>query len=161
MDSVQWHAKKLNLFYTTSLRKCLAIKWQDNAPDTEVLIHANLFSIHAILVQLQLRTAGHIVYKSDHCLPKRPKTTAGQVFPRMPEAKKCFKNTLTGSLKDFNINHDHWYGTAWTGQAGAPPSTKAHFCVRTSVCRWLMRKEKVQAIPHDDWLENNIMFQSF
>nr|XP_054755561.1 uncharacterized protein LOC129261526 [Lytechinus pictus] len=40
------HARKLNHFHTTCLRKLLGIKWQDRIPDTEVLTRANLPSIY-------------------------------------------------------------------------------------------------------------------
>ncbi|KAI0229585.1 hypothetical protein LSAT2_019978, partial [Lamellibrachia satsuma] len=45
----QRHAKKLNHFHTTCLRKLLNIKWQDRIPDTEVLAQAGLPSIYTIL----------------------------------------------------------------------------------------------------------------
>ena len=51
----QRHAKKLNHFHTTCLRKLLGIKWQDKIPDTEVLTRAGLPSIFTILMQSQLR----------------------------------------------------------------------------------------------------------
>ena len=51
----QRHAKKLNHFHTTRLRRLMAIKWQDKIPDTEVLARANMPSIHTILMQTQLR----------------------------------------------------------------------------------------------------------
>ena len=39
--------------------------------DTEVLARAELPSIHTILMQHQLRWAGHLVRMSDHHIPKR------------------------------------------------------------------------------------------
>ena len=51
----QRHVRKLNHFYTTSLRRLLNIKWQDKIPDTKVLAQAGLPSIHTILMQSQLR----------------------------------------------------------------------------------------------------------
>ena len=65
------HARKLNHFHTTSLRRLLGIVWQDKIPDTEVLARANLPSIHTILMQAQLRWAGHVVRIPDHRLPKK------------------------------------------------------------------------------------------
>ena len=67
----QRHAKKLNHFHTTCLRKLLNIKWQDRIPDTEVLAQADLPSIYTILMQSQLRWAGHVARMPDHRLPKR------------------------------------------------------------------------------------------
>jgi len=66
----QRHARKLNHFHTTSLRKILAIKWQAKIPDTEVLAMAGLPSIFTILMQSQLRWAGHVVSMPDLRLPK-------------------------------------------------------------------------------------------
>ena len=48
----QRHARKLNNFHTTSLRKLLSIKWQEKIPDTEVLTPAGLFSVHEITATL-------------------------------------------------------------------------------------------------------------
>ena len=109
----QRHAKKLNQFHTTSLRKILGIKWQDKVPDTEVLAQAGLPSIFTILMQSQLRWAGHVVRMPDERLPKRlfygelqhgQRSHGGQ--------KKRFKDTLKASLKAFAINPDTWEQTA-------------------------------------------------
>ena len=42
----QRHAKRLNHFHTSCLRKLLKIKWQDRIPDTEVLKRPGMQSIH-------------------------------------------------------------------------------------------------------------------
>lgn len=44
---------------------------KDKIPDTEVLTRASLSSIHTILMQTQLRWAGHVVCIPDHQLPKK------------------------------------------------------------------------------------------
>ena len=54
----QRHARKLNHFHTTCLRKLLGIKWQDKIPDTEVLTGAGLPNIFTTLMQSQLCWAG-------------------------------------------------------------------------------------------------------
>ena len=41
----QRHAKRLNHFHTSCLRKLLKIKWQDRIPDTEVLKRAGMQSV--------------------------------------------------------------------------------------------------------------------
>ena len=51
----QRHAKKLNHFHTSCLRKLLKIKWQDRIPDTEVLKMAGMQSVHTLLKLAQLR----------------------------------------------------------------------------------------------------------
>ena len=45
----QRHAKRLNHFYTSCLRKLLKTKWQDRIPDTEVLIRAGMQSVGIII----------------------------------------------------------------------------------------------------------------
>ena len=45
----QRHAKKLNHFHLSCLRKLLKIRWQDEIPDTEVLKKANMQSVHTLL----------------------------------------------------------------------------------------------------------------
>ena len=109
----QRHTRKLNHFHTTCLRKLLGIKWQDRIPDTEVLISAGLPSIHTILMQSQLRWAGHVARMPDERLPKK------LLFGELQEGKrsqgcpkKRFKDTLKASLKAFNIDHGTWEQTA-------------------------------------------------
>ena len=101
----QRHAKKLNHFHTTCLRKLLNVHWQDKVPDTEVLQRADSSSIHTILMQCQIRWAGHVVRMPDHRIPKRllygelqqgKRTKGGQ--------RKRFKDCLKSSLKAFNID---------------------------------------------------------
>jgi len=43
------HAKQLNRFHLSCLRRLLCIKWQDKIPDTEVLELAGIPSIHTLL----------------------------------------------------------------------------------------------------------------
>ena len=105
----QHHAKKLNHFHTTCLRKRLNIRWQNKVPDTEVLRSAGSLSIHTILMKSQIRWAGHVVRMPDHRLPKHllygelqqgRRTQGGQ--------RKRFKDSLKASLKAFSINPDTW-----------------------------------------------------
>ena len=56
----QRHAKRLNHFHTSCLRKLLKIKWQDRIPDTEVLKRARMQSVHTLLKLAQLRWTGHV-----------------------------------------------------------------------------------------------------
>ena len=67
----QCHARKLNHFHITCLRKLLHIKWQNKIPDTEVLRCASLPIIYTILMQSQLCWAGHVVCMPDHWVSKR------------------------------------------------------------------------------------------
>ena len=56
----QRHAKRLNHFHTSCLRKLLKIKWQDRIPDIEVLKRAGMQSVHTLLKLAQLRWTGHV-----------------------------------------------------------------------------------------------------
>ena len=98
----QRHAKRLNHFHTSCLRKLLKIKWLDRIPDTEVLKRAGMQSIHTLLKLAQLRWTGHVTRMPDERLPKKifywevgKRSHGGQ--------KKRYKDTLKASLKDFNI----------------------------------------------------------
>ena len=67
----QMHAKRLNHFHTSCLRKLLKIKWQDWIPDTEVLKRAGMQSVHTLLKLAQLRWTGHVNRMPDERLPKK------------------------------------------------------------------------------------------
>ena len=67
----QRHAKKLNHFHLSCLRKLLKIRWQDKIPDTEVLKKAKMQSIHTLLKLAQLRWTGHVTRMTDERLPKK------------------------------------------------------------------------------------------
>ena len=67
----QRHAKRLNHFHTSCLRKLLKIKWQDRIPDTEVLKRAMMQSVHTLLNLAQLRRTGHVTRMPDERLPKK------------------------------------------------------------------------------------------
>ena len=100
----QRHAKRLNHFHTSCLRKLLKIKWQDRIPDTEVLKRAGMQSIHTLLKLAQLRWTGHVTRISDERLPKKILYGELQVGKRSHGGqKKRYKDTLKASLKDFNI----------------------------------------------------------
>ena len=103
----QQHAKRLNPFHTSCLRKLLKIKWKDRIPDTEVLKRAGMQSVHAVLKLAQLRWAAHVNRMPGECLPK--KILYGEL-----EMGKCShggqkkRYTLKASLKDFNIPTESW-----------------------------------------------------
>ena len=105
----QRHAKRLNHFHTSCLRKLLRIKWQDRIPDTEVLKRAGMQSVHTLLKLALLRWTGHITRMPDKRLPKKllygelqdgKRSNGGQ--------KKRYKDTLKASLKDCNIPTESW-----------------------------------------------------
>ena len=103
----QRHARKLNHFHTTCLRKRLGIKWQGKIPDTEVLTRADQPSIYTILMQSQLRWAGHVARMSDESLPKKLLFGELQQGKRSQgDQKKRIKDTMKASLKAFNFSHN-------------------------------------------------------
>ena len=109
----QRHAKRLNHFHTTCLRKLLAIRWEDRIPDTEVLARAGQPSIFTILMKTQLRWAGHLARMPDHRLPKKLFYGELQQGKRSQGGqKKRFKDCLRSSLKAFSLNVDTWEETA-------------------------------------------------
>ena len=107
------HAKQLNHFHTSCLRRLLRIKWQDKIPDSEVLRRACIPSIYTLLQKAQLRWAGHMVRMSDRRLPKQlfygelsmgKRSVGGQ--------KKRFKDSLKVSVKDFGMCDNTWESLA-------------------------------------------------
>ena len=96
----QRHIKRLTHFHTTCLGKIFGITW--HSPHTEVLSRAPLPSIYTILMQLQLRWAGHVIRIKDHRLQKI--LLYGELSPGKRsqwDQKKCFKDTLKVSMKYF------------------------------------------------------------
>ena len=108
----QRHAKRLNLFNLSCLRKLLKIKWQDKIPDTVVLKKAGMQSMHTVLKLTQLRWTGHVIRMPDERLPKKffygelqegKRSHGGQ--------KKRYKDALKASLRDFDIPIGSWEQT--------------------------------------------------
>jgi hypothetical protein len=103
------HAKKLNHFHTSCIRRLLKIKWQDKVPDTEVLTRAKTSGILTLLQKAQLRWAGHVLRMPDGRIQKQlmyselstGKCSAGG-------QKKRFKDSLNVSLKRFKIDINSW-----------------------------------------------------
>ena len=100
----QRHAKRLNHFHSSCLRKLLKIKWHDKIPNTEVLKKAGMQSMHTVLKIAQLRWTGHVIRMPNERLPKKffygelqegKRSQGGQ--------KKRYKDTLKASLKDLDI----------------------------------------------------------
>ena len=120
----QRHAKRLNHFHLSCLRKLLKIKWQDKIPDTEVLKKAGIQSMHTVLKLAQLRWTGHVIRMPDERLPK--KVFYGELqqskkvfYGELQEGKrsqggqkKGYKDTLKASLKDFDLLNGSWEQTA-------------------------------------------------
>ena len=103
------HAKKLNHFHLSCLRKILKIKWQDKIPDTKVLENTNMQSVHTLLKLAQLRWTGHVTRMPDEQLPKKVLNGELQKGKR-PQGgqKKRYKDNLKASLKDLNTPTESW-----------------------------------------------------
>ena len=102
----QRHAKKLNHFHLSCLKKILKIRWQDKIPDTEVLKKANMQSVHTLLELAQIRWTGHVTRMPDERLPKKVQLQEGK-RSQGGQKKRC-KDTLKASHKDFNIPTESW-----------------------------------------------------
>ena len=105
----QRHAKKLNHFHTSCLRKLLKIKWQDKIPDTEVLKRAGMQSVHTLLKLAQLRWTCHVTRMPDERLPNKSSMENYKLENApMVVRRSDKKDTLKISLKDFNIPTESW-----------------------------------------------------
>ena len=93
----QRHAKRLNHFHTSCLRKLLKIKWQDRIPDTEVLKRAGMQSVHTLLKLAQLSWTGHITKMPDERLPKKILYGELQVVRRRSDTRTPSKPPLKTS----------------------------------------------------------------
>ena len=121
----QRHAKKLNHFNLSWLRKLQKIRWQDNIPDTEVLKKAKMQSVHTLLKLAQLRWTGHVTRMPDERLPKKVLYGELQEGKRSQGGqKKRYKDTLKASLKDFNIPTESWEQAAQDRTKWRSSSTK-------------------------------------
>ena len=89
----QRHAKQMNHFHTSCLRKLLKIKRQDRIPDTEILKRAGMQSVHTLLKLAQLSWTGHVIRMPDESLPK--KILYGELQKRYKDTSKPPLKTLT------------------------------------------------------------------
>ncbi len=59
-DTIRHHLRLLERFHQPCLRTILKIRWSDFVANTEVLELAEVISIEAMVLKLQLRWAGHV-----------------------------------------------------------------------------------------------------
>ena len=119
----QRHAKRLNHFHTSCLRKLLKIKWQDRIPDTEVLKRAGMQSVHTLLKLAQSRWTDHVTKMHEERLPKKIHYGELEMGKRSHGGQKNrYKDTLKASLKDFNIPTESWNKLHRTEQNGEASS---------------------------------------
>ena len=62
------HERQLQSFHMRCLRQILRVKWQDCIPDTEILQRSNSKAIGTMLMETQLRWAGHVARMPIACL---------------------------------------------------------------------------------------------
>ena len=128
--------KRLNHFYLSCLRKLLYIKWQGKIPDPEVLKKAGMQNMHSVLKLSQLRWTCNVIRVPDERLSKTVFYGELQEGKRSQcGQKKCYKDTLKASLKDFDIPIRSWEQTAqerskWRGlvNKGAALYEKKSIC---------------------------------
>ena len=103
------HLKLLERFHQRCLRTILNIHWSDYITNIIVLERADITSIEAMLLKIQLRWAGHVARMDDHRLPKiilYGELSSGLRNRGAP--KKRYKDTLKKSLGACNISHLEW-----------------------------------------------------
>ena len=103
------HIKLLERFHQRCLRTILNIHWSDFVNNLTVLEQANITSIEAMLLKVQLRWAGHVSRMEDHRLPKI--TLYGELasgYRSRGAPKKRYKDSLKKSLGACHISHLEW-----------------------------------------------------
>ena len=130
------HARQLNSFHMRCLRSLLRLKWQDKVPDTEVLQRTKSESIHALLLQSQLRWAGHIHRMDDSRLPKRLLYGELSTGKRpLGRPKKRFKDTLKEALRHCSIPFSSW-------EVSAEDRSAWRSTVRSGVAKYEARRRQ-------------------
>ena len=140
------HVKKLNQFHLNCLHRLLHIQWWNRVPDTEVLNSPELLSIHTYLHKAQLQLGWPCAEDGWPASPKVP------IFGELTEGKRstggqkrCFKETLQASLKDFSIDLDMWDNLAldiaswWNamhhGTASYKSQWTSHAIMKRAACK--------------------------
>ena len=116
----------LERFHQRCLRTILNIHWKDCVNNITVLERANITSIEAMLLKIQLRWAGHVSRMEDHRLPKivlYGELSTGHTNRGAP--KKRFKDTLKRSLSVADIDHHEWSTLAENRSSWRNTITKA------------------------------------
>ena len=131
----QRHARKLSHFHTTRLiTRLINIKWQNEIPDSEVRAQEGLPSIHTILMQSQIRWAGHVARMPDHRLSNDSTTVTYKKVSAHMGAKETFQRK-SEDLRESVCHQPQHMGALLntllrTVLSGAPPCTKAQQQVR-------------------------------
>ena len=109
----------LEWFHQRCLRSILGIKWQDHVSNEGVLKRASLPSTESILLQVQLRWAGHVT-RMEVRMPKAVVFSEPQEGKRDHGApRKRHKDQLKRQLAQAVISHSHGSRRPQTETAGA------------------------------------------
>ena len=91
------------------MRVILGIKWQDHLSSEAILKRASLPSIESILLEVQLRWAGHVTRMED------VRVLRAVFFSELQEGRrdrgaprKCYKDQLKRQLAQAGISHPSW-----------------------------------------------------
>ena len=99
----------LERFHQRCLRSILGIKWQNHLSNEEVLKRASLPSLESILLQVQLRWAGHVTRMEDVRMPRAIFSSEFQEGKRDRGApRKHYKDQLKRQLAQAGISHQSW-----------------------------------------------------
>ena len=133
------HRKQIRLlerFHQRCLRSIFGIKWQDQVSNEKVLKRASLPSIESILLQVQLRWAGHVTRMKDIRMQK------AVFFSKLQEGKhdrsaprKRYKDQLKRQLVQAGINHQSW-------QQEASDRDSWHSSVRKASCKFKAERQE-------------------
>ena len=96
-------------FFQRCLRIILDVKWQDHVSNEEVVKRASPPSIESILLQVQLRWAGHFIRMEDVRIPTALFFSELQEGNRKRGApRKRYKDQLKRQIVQAGISHQSW-----------------------------------------------------
>lgn len=104
---------KLHVFMMRHLRSILRIKWWQHVSNAEVLKRADILSMNELLMQRNLRWAGHVARMEEERVPKQilfSQLTSGVRSVGRPKLR--YKDTIKRNLKEKSIPPDSWYQLA-------------------------------------------------
>ena len=154
-ETLVLHRKQIRLleqFHQLCLRSILGIKWQDHVSNEEVLKRASLPSIESILLQVQLRWAGHVTRMEDTRMPRAVFSTELQEGKRDRGApRKRYKDQLKRQLSQAGISHQSWQQEASDRDSWRSSVTKASCkfeAERHEAAKEKRRRQKEPASSH-------------
>ncbi len=108
-DTIRHHLRLLERFHQHCLGTILNIRWSDFVANTEVLELAEVISIEAMVLKLQLRWAGHVSRMEKYHLHRI--VLYGELpsgYPNIGAPRKRYKGFLKKSLTACCIDHRQW-----------------------------------------------------